>query len=473
MSTRATLLSQAQVEQVHEASLEVLDQVGILVHNTEARERFSRFGCRVDQERATVHFPRIVVEEHMRAFPPAFTFHGRDPRLDRTIPSDGPLMMTGSSAPDVIDPDTGELRRSRSDDIARMAHLVNELPGYDVFAVPTTADDAPPGGETLWRLYPALKGCLKPVRCSAPSLREVDDILTMCALVAGGRDAFWERPFVAFIYCAVVSPLTMDLDSTERLMRFAERGIPSHGVSTPNAGVSAPLSLLGTLVICNSEFLAQSVLSQMSRLGTPVIYDTLPTVSDMRTGAYAPGGIETGMLTMACAQMARFYNVPSSGFVGLTNAKIDDAQAGYETGMSATAAVLGGLDLLAMGGLLDALMAWDYGKAVVDHEIALMLKRLKRGIGFDEEEMALDLIAGVGPGGIYLDQMHTLKRMRSEAVLPEIADRQSRSQWAAAGAQDAHARGLEKACQILSGDNPAVFGPEVDAALRSQLDVPS
>ena len=469
MNTVATLLSQEEIEAVHAATLEILESTGLLVQNREARERFGVHGCRVDRETGIVRFPRAVVEEHRQAFPPTFTFHGRDPDLDRTLPGDGPLMMTGSAAPDVVDPVTGEVRRSTAADIARIAHLVNELPGYDVFSIATTADDAPPGRQGFTRFYQALKHCLKPIRASAPDLADADDVLEMCALIAGGEGAFWERPFVTFIYCATISPLTMDVESTERLMRFAERGIPSQGVVTPNAGVSAPLSLLATLAVANAEFLAQSVLVQMSHPGTPLLYDALPTVSDMRTGAYAPGGIENGILGMGCAQMARFYGVPSASFAGLTNAKINDAQAGYETGLSAMAAMLGGSDLLAMGGLLDALMAFDFGKAVVDHEVALMLKRVARGLEFSPDNLALDLIAEVGPGGIFADQRHTLKRMRTEAVLPEIADRRPRDQWAAAGSRDAHSRALARANEILDRDNPAVFSPEVDAAIRSRF----
>ena len=471
MNTLATLLSQEEVEAVHEATLEILEITGVLVQNREARERFVAHGCRVDGETAIVRFPRAVVEEHRQSFPPTFALHGRDPDLDRTLPDDGPLMMTGSAAPDIVDPETGEVRRSTSADIARIAHLVNELPGYDVFSIATTASDAPPGRQGFTRFYPAVKHCLKPIRVSAPDLADADDVLEMAALIAGGEEAFWERPFVTFVYCATISPLTMDIESTERLMRFAERGIPSQSVVTPNAGVSAPLTLLGTLAVANAEFLAQSLLVQMSRPGTPLLYDALPTVTDMRAGAYAPGGIETGILAMGCAQMARFYGVPSAGFVGMTNAKVNDAQAGFETGLSAMAGVLGGLDLLAMGGLLDALMAFDFGKAVVDHEIALMLKRVVRGMEFSPDNLALDLIAEVGPGNIFADRRHTLKRMRTAAVLPEIADRRPRDQWLGAGGQDTHSRAVARANEILRKDNPAVFAPEVDAAIRSRFQI--
>jgi trimethylamine--corrinoid protein Co-methyltransferase len=130
------------------------------------------------------------------------------------------------------------------------------------------------------------------------------------------------------------------------------------------------MSLAGTLVQGNAEYLAITALMQMVRPRTPTIYATLPTIADMRTGAYASGGIECGMLHMAFAQMARFYNVPCGGYVGLTNSKINDAQSGYETGMSCVAGILGGADMLNMAGLLDALKAFDFAKAVIDDEIA-------------------------------------------------------------------------------------------------------
>jgi trimethylamine--corrinoid protein Co-methyltransferase len=465
----AQLLTPDQVERVHEASLEILREVGILVRLREAREVLVRHGCVAEASSELVRFPAAVVEEYLAACPPSFTFHGRDPQFDRTLPADGPLMVTGSSAPDVLDPATGQVRRSRSDDIARIAALVDGLPGYDVLAISVMAGDAKEAPFGVSRFYPALKNCLKPVRGSAPSLQEAQGVFRLCAEVAGSEAAFWARPFVTFNYCAMVSPLVMDLDSTEKLIRNTEMGLPCHGTIAPNAGMTAPLSLLGALAQGNAEFLAQTALVQMVRSGTPVLYDPLPTVADMRSGAYAPGGIETGILMMGSAQLARRYGVPCSGFVGLGNAKLNDAQSGYETGMSTVAAVLSGVDLLAMGGLLDALMVFDYAKLVIDGEIAAMLKRLARGLEFSEENLALEVIREVGPGRAFVDTRHTLRRARSEAFLPQVADRQSRALWLAAGAQDAEARALQRACDILRRGNPAMFAPEVDARIRAEF----
>jgi trimethylamine--corrinoid protein Co-methyltransferase len=466
----AELLTSDQVERVHDASLEILQSVGMVVRNGEARALMARHGCRVDADSHLVQLPRTLVERCLDSCPPSFTYYGRDPRYDRTIPADGPLLVNGSSAPDILDWESGQVRRARSDDIARIAYLVNELPGYDVLALPVTADDAPPNQFSLSRFYPALKNCLKPIRGSAPSLEEGQAVLRMCAQIAGGEAAFWERPFVAFQYCALVSPLTMDVESTEKLLRYTEWQVPSFGVVVPNAGLTAPLTLLGTLAQCNAEFLAETALVQMVRPGTPRVYDVLPTVADMRTVAYAPGAIETGILMMGCAQMARRYQLPSAGFVGLTNAKVNDAQSGFETGMSTVAALLAGADLMAMGGLLDAMMTFDYAKLMIDGEIALMLKRIVRGLDFSEENLALDALAEVGPGGTFVETRHTLKRARTTALLPAIADRDMRHQWQAAGAQDCQARALHRVRDILRRDNPAAFSPDVDAQIRAEFE---
>jgi trimethylamine--corrinoid protein Co-methyltransferase len=465
----ATLLKAEQVVRIHEASLEILENVGVLVRNDKARDYFRRHGCRVNPETLIVRFPQAVVEELRKAFPPTFTFHGRDSRYDRTLPADGPLIITGSSAPNIIDPETGQERRARSDDIARIAHLINALPGYDVFSISTLADDAPAGQFSLARFYPSLKNCLKPIRGNTPDLDDLHQILRLGALIAGSEEAYRERPIITHHYCPVLSPLTMDVESTEMMLFLAEQRLPCFGSIVPNAGLSSPLSLTGTLVQCNAEFLALSVLMQMAHPGTPVIYSTLPTVADMRSGAYTPGAIETGMLVMGCAQMARFYNVPNGGYIGLTNSKVNDAQSGFETGMSTLAALLAGVDMFNMGGLLDALLTFDFAKAVIDHEIALMLKQVKKGFDFSEENLALDVIAEVGPGGMFMDRPHTLERMRTASFLPKIADREPRAQWQENGSADSHVHALRQVRDILTQDNPAVFSSEVDTRIRSEF----
>jgi trimethylamine--corrinoid protein Co-methyltransferase len=467
--TFATLLTQQQVERTHAASLEILENIGLLVRNEKARTILNQHGCQVDNEMHLVRFPPAVVEKYRRMLPPSFTFHGREPKYDRTLPQDAPVIVTGSSAPDIIDPLTGHERRARSDDIARIARLIQELPAYDVFSISTLADDAPTGQFTLARLYPSLKNCLKPIRSTTKDMDDTATVIRFLYILAGSAEAYRQRPFVTHHYCPVVSPLTMDQHSTEAMIFFCEAGLPVYPSIVPNAGLTSPMSMAGTLAQGNAEFLAISVLMQMVREGTPTIYATLPTVADMRTGAYASGGIECGMLHMAFAQMARFYNVPCGGYIGLSNSKINDAQSGYETGMSTAAGVLAGVDMLNMGGLLDALKVFDFAKAVIDDEIAQMLKRIKRGITFNEEELALPVIAQTKPGGSFMMSAHTARRMKSEALLPRLAEREARESWEKKGSLDTHARALQRVNDILGQPGTDLIPAEVDARLRAEF----
>ncbi len=463
-------LSDDDIQYVHDASLEILEEVGLLVRNEKARKRFAVHGAIVDHETEMVRIPATVVEKYRVMVPPTITLRGRDPAYDVTFPRQLPVIATASSAPDIVDPVSGVTRRSRSDDIARIAHLVNELPGFDLFSISTLADDAPRDQFSLTRFYAALKNCVKPCRTSVYSIREAEQVIRLGELIAGSKEAYWERPFINFGYCAIVSPLTMDFDSTETMMYFAEQGITAYGTIAPMGGLSTPLTLSGMLVTMNAEWLAAAVLVQMSRVGTAQLYNFLPVFADMRDGAYAPGAIEIGMMNSAVCQMARFYNVPGGGYLGLTNSKLADAQAGFEKGMSPLMGALSGVDFIAMGGLQDALMSFDFGQAVIDNEIALMIKRVRQGFGFSRESVSLQEIKDIGPAGMFAANPATLERMHTATFMPDLADRKLREQWELEGSSTIHQRALNKAFGILSQTNAAALDADVDARIHAEFE---
>lgn len=463
-------LNDDDIAYVHEASLEILEETGLLVRNEKARNRFAEHGAIVDHETEMVHIPADVVEKYRAMVPPTITLRGRNPDYDVTFPRETPVIATASSAPDIVDPVTGITRRSTSDDIARIAHLVNQLDGFDLFSISTLADDAPKDQFSLSRFYPALKNCEKPVRTSVYDVREAEQVIKLGELIAGSKEAYWERPFINFGYCAIVSPLTMDFDSTEMLMYFAENGITAYGTVAPMGGLSTPLSLSGMLTLMNAEWLAAAVLAQMSKPGTAQIYNFLPVFADMRDGAYAPGAIEIGMMNSAVCQMARFYNVPPGGYLGLTNSKVSDAQAGFEKGMSPLLGAASGVSFIVMGGLQDALMSFDFGQVAIDNEIAMMIKRVRKGFGFSKESASLDEIKEIGPAGMFAATPLTLERMMTATMMPELADRKLREQWEQENSTTIHQRALNKAHDILSEPNPAALPPEVDARIRAGFD---
>ena len=464
-----SFLTDDEIQYVHDSSLEILTENGLLVRNEKARNRFAKHGAHVDHATEMVRIPADVVEKYRKLVPPTITLRGRDPAHDITFPRKLPVVATASSAPDIVDPATGICRRSTSQDIARIAHLVNSLPGFDLFSISTLADDAPKDQFSLTRFYAALKNCTKPVRTSVYNIREAEQVIKLGELIAGSKEAFWERPFINFGYCSIVSPLTMDFDSTDTMMYFAENGITAYGTIAPMGGLSTPLSLPGMLVIMNAEWLAAATLAQMSREGTALIFNFLPVFADMRDGAYAPGAIEIGMMNSAVCQMARFYDVPAGGYLGLTNSKVADAQSGFEKGMSPLMGAMSGVDFIVMGGLQDALMSFDFGQLMIDNEIAMMIKRVRGGFGFSRENASVQEIKDTGAAGMFADNPATLQRMHTATFMPELADRNLREKWELEGASTIQQRALNRALEILSTPNSHAFDKSIDERIRAEF----
>lgn len=464
------VLTAEEMKTVHEDALKILAEVGLEVNNDKAIALFKERGCRVNNASRIVTFPADVVMEYMNLIPLEFTLYGRDPKYDFTLPDDGPIFGTASSGTNVRDPLTGKIRPSKAADIARIGHLLNEMPGISMYTCTISATDASYEYRNLERFYPALKNCLKPVRASGVDcVEEAEKILKLAYIVAGGEEEFMKRPFVAFHNCPVIAPLKMDHHSTEMLMYFVERGIPTYATIVPNAGLTSPFSLGATLAQHVAEFMAVSVLMQMVKPHTPVMFNSLPTVADLRTGAYAPGGVECGLLHMACAQMARYYNVPCGGYIGQTNSKLPDAQAAYERTLAATGGMLAGMDMLQIGGLIEALMTFDYAQLAIDHEIALMLKRVKQGIQYDAAEVAEALAETktIGPGGVFMETNLTMKNLHTLQFIPTVADRNCRNVWESQGSKDAAERALDGVKEILAKENPNVIDEETDQKIRA------
>ncbi|MEE9427452.1 MAG: trimethylamine methyltransferase family protein, partial [Paracoccaceae bacterium] len=256
---------------------------------------------------------------------------------------------------------------------------------------------------------------------------------------------------------------------TDTMMYFAENNITAYGTIAPMGGLSTPLSLPGMLVIMNAEWLAVAILAQMSKPGTAQIYNFLPVFADMRDGAYAPGAIEIGMMNSAVCQMARFYNVPAGGYLGLTNSKVADAQSGFEKGMSPLMGALSGADFIVMGGLQDALMSFDFGQLMIDNEIARMIKRVRSGFGFSKEAASVQEIKDTGAAGMFADNPTTLDRMQSATFMPDLADRNLREKWEMEGSSTIQQRALNQALDILSTPNSKAFDKTIDERVRAEF----
>jgi trimethylamine--corrinoid protein Co-methyltransferase len=315
-------------------------------------------------------------------------------------------------------------------------------------------------------VYGAFASTEKEISTAVLSVEGALDAVRMAEVVAGGSRELQERPLMC-INVLSSCPLKFASTNTRILMALAERGIPLIIGSEPQAGTTAPVTLLGAILLQNAEALAGITLAQIINPGASVVMGAIGSISDLKTGNFASGAVELGLMNSAAAQMSQRYGIPLYATGGMSDAKVSDLQSGYEKGIQLLLTALsGGNYVHDAAGLLDHCLTFSYEQYVIDNEICGMVARALKGIAFSDEAMALDLIHQVGPGGHFLGQRHTLEFLRSEHFLPELADRQSRTSWEQKGGRTIVDKAKAKAREILDTHLPTPLPEDVDAELR-------
>jgi trimethylamine--corrinoid protein Co-methyltransferase len=291
------------------------------------------------------------------------------------------------------------------------------------------------------------------------------DMMRMMAIAVGGKDELQKRPRF-FAICSVVSPLQMDQAQAEGLLICAEYGQPVTMAPEAIAGSTAPVTLAGLVAQENAAILAHITLAQIFRPGNPVMYGTVSTTANMRYGTVTLGSMETGLITAASAQLARFYGLPIRSVGGTTEAKRPDLQAGFERMGTLLPAVLAGVNLITCAGTLDSTMLESHALLMLDDEICGAALRLARGIEVNEDTLALDLIKKVGYSGNYISAKETSRYFRKELYLPTLLSREPFETWEKEGGRLAIDHARERALEILARHQPH----EVDSSIEKALD---
>ena len=296
------------------------------------------------------------------------------------------------------------------------------------------------------------------------------DAIELAAIVAGGHKALRNKPLISII-AAVISPLIMDNVFTNMMIMAVEHGIPLISCTAPICGTTAPITLAGGVLQANVEALEGVILSQLVNPGAPVLYADAITVCDPRHMSAAPGAAEMGLLNAAGSQMAHYYEIPIYSTSGMTDAKIPDAQSGYEKALSSLAVALSGANYIHDAvGLLGFGTLLSYEQYVIDDEINGMIRRIVRGIEINEDTLAVDLIKNAGPGGSFFDNKHTTRHLRSELFFPKVADRQpTREEWLAKGGKGARERARDIVRKVLETHEPVRLPPDVDKQIRESI----
>ena len=284
----------------------------------------------------------------------------------------------------------------------RLTRVADALPAYDAVSTAIVAHDVPTEIGDLYRLFLVLLNSSKPVVTGAFTPRGSAVMIELLALDAGGSEALRERPRAVFDVCPS-PPLTWSEFACRNVMDLGRAGVPAELISMPLAGVASPVTLVGSIVQHAAESLAGVVLHQLAAPGAPIVWGGAPTIVDMRTGSTPMGAIETAMIDAGYAAVGKSLGLPCHAYLGATDAKIIDAQAGLESGMTALVGGLAGIDMISGAGMLDFLLAQSPEKLVIDADMIGMVQRLLRGIGTPTETLATGFFEQAGPEGRFLE----------------------------------------------------------------------
>jgi len=465
------VLSDKDIVKIHETSLRVFAEVGVKVKYAQALKLFEKKGAEVDEATRVVKIRPDMVTEWTQKAPSTILLCGRaeNGELDCEIGGDKVYFGTGGTALNVQDPGSNEVRRSKLEDIVNMARLVDTLDNIHFYMLNVYPNDLDEQDVDVNRFGAALNRTRKHVMGGVYTVEGVRNVIKMAELIAGSPAKLRDRPFVSMVTC-VISPLTLDETYAQLTMEAARNRIPVVVPAEPLCGATAPMTLAGNLVIQNVDSLAGIMLAQMTNPGTPTLYGCISSITDLRDMKYLSGAVEMGLMNAAAVQMARFYDLPIYATAGMSDAKVNDAQAGYETAITnLMVALAGGNFIHDAAGFLEFCMTASYDKLVIDNDIIGMVMRAVDGIQVNDETLAFDLIKKAGPGGHFISARHTRRHMRSELYKPQHSDRENRDRWQEEGAKDSRQRAAEKVQEILKGPPQSVIPEDVRARIKQEI----
>lgn len=465
-------LTDSDVEKVHRTVMRVFSEVGVQVNHEQALEIFKKAGAKVDAGSRIVKFEEAMVMDLIKQAPSMINLCGREPdgSLDLEIGGTRVHLGTGGTALNVLDPGADDNRRSQVRDIMNMARLVNELENIHFYMLNIFPHDVEREDIDVNRFGAALNRTKKHIMGGVYTVEGVRNVIKMAEMIAGSPEALRKRPFISMVAC-IISPFKLDEDYGRLAIEAAQNSIPLVVPAEPLCGATAPITLAGNVVVDCVDTLTGVMLAQLVNPGTPVLFGCISSITDLRDMKYLAGAVEMGLLNAAASQMAQFYQLPIYATAGMSDSKVNDVQAGYESAISSLlVALAGGNFIHDAAGFLEFCMTASFDKLVIDNEIIGMVMRAVEGIRVDETTLAFDEIQKVGPGGHFVSSRHTRRHMRGEQFMPKLSDRENRDVWKAAGGKDARQRATEIARSVLNAE--PVSHIEADVRRRIIEEIP-
>ncbi len=467
-------MSQAEVLRIHRAALEILEDVGIADATDEVIEFACAKGAFINPF-GRLSFPRALIEDLLAKAAREYVIYSRDPaHADLHVGGNRVYYSTSGEAVSMLDFEKRAYRPSTLKDLYDMARVVDALPNIHQFGqtvVPTEIEDL--FEHDINVVYAVLAGTRKPVEHTFNSVKSIPAAMEIYSMVAGSEKKFRDRPFVSFGGCPIVSPLRFAQDNLDVLVKTSRLGLINDIAIAPQSGATAPAFLAGALVQVLAEGLACLAIVNIINPGCPMSFALWPFAVDLRTGGFSGGSGEVAVSMAAVAQLGRFYDLPTTVAASMSDAKMPDAQMGYEKGISAVVAGLAGANrVLESAGMMASLMGCSFEALVIDNDMLGMAQRVLRGIEVTDETLSIETIksAVLGPGH-YLAAEDTLKCMKTEYVYPAHASRSSINVWTSEGAMTMDERAHTVAKDLLQKHVVTGIPDVIDRAIRDRFPI--
>lgn len=458
------VLNEEGLERIHEASMKILEEVGIDFRDDEALASWQEAGADVQGQR--VHIPRELLMSLVAKAPSEYTMHARNTERTIQVGQKNSIFVPMYGAPYVRDLNN-ERRYSTLEDLQNLHKLTQMSPALHM----TSSFNCEPIDIAVpWRhlhaVYSSIAHCDKPFMGAVTAEERAEDSVAM-AKIAFGED-FIENNTVMTSIISGNSPLVWDTTMLAAMRVYCRNNQAVLIAPFIMAGATTPASATAAVAQLNAEALAGIAYGQLVRPGSPTVYGHFIATVSMQSGAPMAGTPEISLMNFMIGQLARRYNLPWRSTSASAGSKLFDAQAGYESATTMLAVLLSGANFMwHSAGWNEAGLVASFAKFVTDAEQCEMLYKLAQGPDFSDFDEAMAAVREVGPGGHYLGTAHTLQHFQTAFFMPQLLDNSSFEQWTAEGGKDTNTRALEKARQQLQDYEQPRLDPAVDEALQA------
>ncbi|MFX1533614.1 MAG: trimethylamine methyltransferase family protein [Promethearchaeota archaeon] len=440
------LLTDGQIQKIHQASLDILESIGVRVFHNEGIQLLEDAGCHVKEENI-VQIPNELVTECIRSAPSSVTIYMRDGKVAMHLEGRNIYFGTGTDLLRTVDLNTGETRLSVLQDVANAAIISDYCSNINFIASFGLPSDIPPNLQYFKNVKTLMENSIKPIFFTAAGKEDLSYIVEMAEVVAGGEKSLRDKPFLIH-YSEPTSPLTHSNGAVNKLLYCAEKGVPICYPPSALLGASCPVTLAGGIAQTNAEALSGIVLHQLKRKGAPIISGLAAGPLDMRTAINSYGAPEERLVDSAFADIYHYYEIPVWSTVG-SDSHCLDQQAGMEHAFGILMAAFDGANLIHDVGYLGQGLLGNPASIVMCDEIIDYVKRIIKGFNIDRERIAMDVIQKVGPGKDFLAEEHTLQHFRQEIWQPLYLNREDPETWVKKGSKTYGEKVKEKAQEIL------------------------